>query len=467
MDETVRERPALSRPFKRRTLVELSQVTDGTLYHGGPLIMTEAQEHPLSLPPRNIPLSPVTTEDRRSLIELLEFEIGRIITEDRQPGWTSWALLGALSAILWAMSGLLPLSSLNTDHVVLVFLGSSSLVDALMVIRSLLTRQPEATGAATVRFRLTSKSLWDSRVTMLWGAARAVLLILLISYHRDLLGLRVTLLSCAYSGVIALFSVLFLLMTYVPIPVRASPVPASRRANIFRITMLLLCQIVAVLLVMQVARIGAALAGAELRFGLLMTAFVYVCLPLTYGPREYQLRAILVEVRRDLVLGSLDIDTARRQVLLALKGMETSDLLQDPLNQVLEALRDVAARNAAMSRTAEELLAQHDMITAFTKDDELRAYAALQLLEVQSAAASDALNDSATAIRQIQMTSIMMAKVAGRNARATPSLIELLEAELAQATASLDQARRSILCLHESLDRRNTQEPESSSNDSR
>jgi hypothetical protein len=42
-------------------------------------------------------------EARGELIELLEFEIARIEKEQERPGWTKWALAGAVASCGWLL----------------------------------------------------------------------------------------------------------------------------------------------------------------------------------------------------------------------------------------------------------------------------------------------------------------------------------------------------------------------------
>ena len=45
---------------------------------------------------------PVDEQARiNQLVQLLEFEIDQIRADERQPGWTRWAIFGALTSLTW------------------------------------------------------------------------------------------------------------------------------------------------------------------------------------------------------------------------------------------------------------------------------------------------------------------------------------------------------------------------------
>jgi hypothetical protein len=269
---------------------------------------------------------------REDLVRLLEFEINHIRTEEARPGWSTWALIAGLATMLWLLSHELQESKPDIDHTLLVFLLVSITYDALKIFSKFLKDIPVGKG----RFVTIRAQLSPGRSRLMVDAARNVALIAIAVHLRGSLGRAAEILIVLYYGFDTLADLLGLLLSYTDFTVPKQPQTPRLAMNVRIGGLALGC----------FAALGSAFAFSnfkmppqpELRLGGLLFAIGIVVLLVTRSQPKTPLLETLVQIRRAVGLGQLDLDSARRQVDIALEGMNVSDVLQSRLVSLLADL---------------------------------------------------------------------------------------------------------------------------------
>jgi len=107
----------------------------------------------------------------QKLIDLLEFEIDRIEEARKRPGWTVWALVAAISTLLWAgLSALDVAQHFTISTIGFLFLTLTAASDALRSLLSLLT--VDASNDSDNRFRPSADLFGQSRPKLVFRGIR-------------------------------------------------------------------------------------------------------------------------------------------------------------------------------------------------------------------------------------------------------------------------------------------------------
>lgn len=109
-------------------------------------------------------------EEAADLIDLLEFEIGRIRSDQSRPGWTTWALVGSLATMAWLLTLQLQAHAISVPSVRFLLLVFSLVCDCLCFLFPALL-QPKDSGRNS-RFDFSHALFSSSRSSLLAQAAR-------------------------------------------------------------------------------------------------------------------------------------------------------------------------------------------------------------------------------------------------------------------------------------------------------
>ncbi len=269
------------------------------------------------------------------LVKLIEFEISRLRSEEKQPGWNSWILLGALAGTLWLGLSELEKYALVPNRVFLAFLTFYLAYDSIQLLIGLL--RPSGVQTPTLRFSITKVHLAPSRIGLL---VKGILYAMLsyIAFFNPLVGpplIRYG--ALAFCLFFSLSYLLILMLTAFDLPILSHP-PLSPVIAAFS---LLYTAALTTGLIITLRSPGPTFP--EIRVAALAVA-VIICLNfLSRGLPHFPLLLTLIDVRRKLGLSQLDYSDARRQIEIALEGLQISDILQKEVDIILNNLREVTA----------------------------------------------------------------------------------------------------------------------------
>lgn len=296
------------------------------------------------------------SEEVARLIELLEFEIAQIRSEESRPGWSMWALLGGLATIAWLLTFQIEAGSADLRNTLFVVLGLSLLYDSLLWVLLLIKGQGPSKSAR--RLESTHRVFSEGRNRMVFEIGRSIAMIVIAAGFRPSLSTSTVWAACLFYG-----AWLFLMLVGVSLSYLRFPTPKDASLSwvvyvvfgtLFVLGVLTLFGVAGVIWrqdispTMNEVRIAGLLVG-----GTIMAGF------LARGRPRTPLLGALVEIRRSLGLGSMDVESARRQIDIALAGMTVGDVLQEDITELLSYLQQTSTE---LESAASELESARSMV---------------------------------------------------------------------------------------------------------
>lgn len=298
--------------------------------------------------------------DRDQLIRLIEFELSRADAAAAKPGWTTWAIMGALATVAWGLTSELRSAQVDWHRVGLLFLAVSFASDALYSVFSTL-KPSSSSRSQTLRFFHSNLTLGHARPFLAVLVVRFAALFVLTWWNWSPLSLSTSWAVSAYLIAALFFLTAMLVLSFGRIPMPQEPTSSPKLTVIVQIVAIGLPILSAASFWFGVSSEAFTSSVGEVRVaGLLWTASTLL-LVLSKSRPTYPLAASLLSIRRDLGLNRIDPETARRQVELAIDGLRVSDVLQQEIEAVLGPLR--AAMNAE-DRAMRELEALVETLSA-------------------------------------------------------------------------------------------------------
>jgi hypothetical protein len=276
-------------------------------------------------------------ESRNALFQLLTEEIKDRHEEAKLAGWTPWLVSGALISIVWLTIQDSWRQPLQTDSVRAVFLLVSLLIMLIVDVRGTLS----SFGADRARgqFLLAhTKAAPVSALTLaLWfGAIAAACLVQpRLDPNRSLI---ITGIFVSFLAVVALL--------IIPMAAFRMPFPSSRGRVLPHLVTTALTSVLYAFAILAIWKSNAMVAARvmDLRAGGLFALGAYGLFLLSRGQGNHSvITDILVDLRRDLVLGNLSIDEAHHRTRTILQGMFLSDVVRDDMRALLKLISDVRA----------------------------------------------------------------------------------------------------------------------------
>jgi len=291
---------------------------------------------------------------KRILIDLINRETDQFAVEQKRHGWTTWALLGALSTLIWLFINQTPFTSANWQRVGLLLFSLALTIDLICSFSSMFSTQhrnlPEEP-----RFVLTS----------IFGGARISLLIRLIMYSILFfisIYLKVHVFVVAkilvqiWLGLHVVMILIGLIISYRKIPI--SKFQISRRAPL--VSFLITAPMTIFLIGYYVVLVNnfRSFSPSDLKVAVLLTLIGCVLVLMADLPITSPILSSLISIRRDLVLDKIDIVWASRQIDIALSGMQVGDLLQDNIKEILDYYDTINNALKKLTRTMEAIQKQ-------------------------------------------------------------------------------------------------------------
>lgn len=291
------------------------------------------------------------------LVSLIQFELDRAEKMAAKPGWTTWALWGALATIAWLAGNEINGSIIAWEAVWSWFLFASILTDLIALIHGLLTPESGQQNQGH-RFTIANSSL---------GFARSLLTVLLVRYgiltilcinYSSLLSPWNAYPLAAYASLLSISFAILLAYSFLNYPLPSTQTPPTRSKNIISALPVLLVSMGTTSLFITLNKYTDSLSLTNIRVtGLLWTASMLIIL-LNMTRSKSPLIGPLINIRRDLGLNNIDVPTAKRQIELAIHGLQVADILQQEVSAVLTPLRLALNAQDQIDQELQALLAQ-------------------------------------------------------------------------------------------------------------
>jgi len=268
------------------------------------------------------------------IFQFLNEEISQLFAEQAQPGWTLWAVLGALATVLWLLSQELEAHTFSTENVSLLLLVFSMSSDVLRVGVEQIS--PDTKQSRTGRFQFSRQFLSSTRLSFYWELVRGMLFVgIVVTYST---GIRIDhwVAALYYSGVLILMSSLGIGLSYSKMPIDLGRLGITLKEKIV-VTVTLLVPTAWGLFgyVQHLSDLSSAPSITDYRLGALLLAILVLVEVLTTRSTPSPLISSLREIRRDLICNKIDTNTAIEQVDIALLGLRVNDFLQEEISSFL------------------------------------------------------------------------------------------------------------------------------------
>lgn len=281
----------------------------------------------------NVAKRKTTLPKHEYVLHVLDKEIDTILSDQKRPGWTVWAILGGLATSSWVLLDILKKEKINFETAIVLFFLFSMLLDGISSFTTTLSIEAYP-AKKTPRFLSASYLLGESRLTLSVLLIRYICFLLIaLSFSKGIAWPQVAFLSL-YNGLLALFLIVIIILSFLKLPI-SSPLIKLRPYNIL-INMVILGILVWSLFGYYANIIYSInVTVSEYRIAGLLIVITYLLTILTQGTQTSPILSSLIEIRRNLCFNKIDIDTAIQQIDIALVGMKLDNLIQEEIGGLL------------------------------------------------------------------------------------------------------------------------------------
>ena len=283
-----------------------------------------------------------TEQIKKQLIDLLEFEINRIHSEKLKPGWTPWALIAGIASAFWLLT-----IELENDHYswvvsFFVFLGFWICYETLEQGR-LIFNIP----SNNKRFDLINQQHLTLLLIIISRLGLFIALIVIASKFSNILGWLFSISIYAFVGTTILWYLLIALVVELAINVFQLPMisePKTIDNNYSKIIAWIQFGLggFSVFEIVRSVWLGLVIpTPVEYRIGGILFGAGFMFLILINQPLESPIGDTLVQIRRNLGLGKLEIEAAKKEIEIAVIGLSVPILLQREFAIVLEMQQEM------------------------------------------------------------------------------------------------------------------------------
>jgi len=257
------------------------------------------------------------------------------------PGWTTWAILGAVSSLIWLLLSVIEtesLSKITLLNVIFIIVFSSLCIDLCFAITKIASFFYPRGLRDTNRFTTLSSAYMGFWIILF---VRSSIILYLLSYLPSTAGIGSMLYISSY-----FFVIITLLITAVFVLLSLSEIPMPERINPKAIYKYLLHLIISLWLasgffsVINFAIIlyeKPILSVPELKVGLICALLpLLVILYLISIPQTYLLK-VLEDIHGEVANDKITTSDAKTQIDVILYGLTLSAVLQGHISSVLEA----------------------------------------------------------------------------------------------------------------------------------
>lgn len=277
--------------------------------------------------------------DKEGFNIFLNSEIENLRNEIQRPGWTTWALTGALAALVWILISLVEQGHYSLRAVASILLVISFLDYSYTPIRVLVS--PSLT-VQQLRGRIIPTRLFSANIpSFILMVAQLVFLTIVISRFSPELGSVATSISLAAVSFLLFSTMIAAIVIIARFPIVFNPGNRVASALLVVCSGLLLLSAWYHIRFLWISPGGATVY--DVRFAIVIAAIFFLSLKLISVPRGALTLDVLTNIRRELMLERLELETAIEQADIALTGDRASKLLESYIAKLLSLYRDAKA----------------------------------------------------------------------------------------------------------------------------
>jgi hypothetical protein len=339
------------------------------------------------------------SSDRTTLLAIIDWEINARKEESQRPGWTKWAIFGALATVAWVF-----LNSLGAQ--VVSWPTVTAYVACLWMLIDLLGRCGSLIGNRTrlsQTLLLKTSYLASSRTQLVLQLLRSVFLLIAVLTILTFTWKPSMVAAAVWYGLGSLVFLVLTVMSFGQQPI-AIPHDTGRRGWL-RLTHLVPIGLLAIAVVRgPTSTLTSALTGTtllELRLACLLVVACYLAYLALRDAADVPLLNELVSLRRNLAMERIDVESARKQLDLTMSGLRISDVMQKGVSRVIQYSEELSVSVEQATKTLSTLdSVMHRLVAdpaSMTPDDQTTTVALLEAANRQlgiSEPLTDKLMDS-------------------------------------------------------------------------
>jgi hypothetical protein len=330
---------------------------------------------------------------RESILGFLDSEIARVTTEQQQPGWSKWALSGALATVSWLLLSQWETQKYNATHVRALIVAIALILPGLAALGYVLAGVPSRREYYNRALALRDV-FGPARIGGLFNLLRCVA-VAICTYL--IFGVVPGWLSWLTFMLLAIdiASALFMLA----IAYTDWHIPRFNRISLFLFVLPIANVLVGLAYIDSVYTASSVGMIPDIRFAALFATGWILLVQLISPEGNAPLLGSMVTVRQRLALGQMGVEDAIRQIDILIAGLRLEDAMQAHVRRVLQlaanydegALRQEKRQNVVEGMLAslnentpeEELLKLQGVIHQY--NDEHRRLAVMVSRDVERA----------------------------------------------------------------------------------
>jgi hypothetical protein len=274
-----------------------------------------------------------------TLISFIDNEINYIQNEIEQPGWTIWAIIGAIAICGWFLLDIFPSQKITINHIFLVVLLAINIYRILFTLINL-------RNASTERKKFYSIEEINENGNILvqlfhYGTNLALIYFtyLFTSYVKSYISI-VAYLFYAFYSLMPLFSFLAQKFYFKFIPSESTIIEFNSPLIGCAVYPLLLIELfitITYALILKNPYIHVAIDDFKAAT-LIISIYILIQILINLTVKS-PILSTLIEIRRDYVFGHISDADAKKRLEIALLGLQVSDIGQNVLNKVLSIIK--------------------------------------------------------------------------------------------------------------------------------
>lgn len=304
-------------------------------------------------------------ESKETFINYLNNEIDQIREDIKMPGWTNWAVLAALASAGWFIIQEIEKNIFNLEQIYLLFIILSM---AYTVLRELYDFFKPNQSNKKIRYFTVDILFREKRLTIVINIIQACLLIFLLTHFSTQVGEIPYYLSLFHYGLILFSPALVIIIEnlikkftstnfYVPdmqnynIPVGVSF--SSKKKNKMVMNLSTIPSIALLIFVSYLLANYSLLyfhlhgltitpsAFSSLKIAILVFSIFLLLRLLIYSEQTSPTLKELVDIRRDLMFGNIELEMGRKLAEISISGLNKSAIFQREITNCVMTLQGI------------------------------------------------------------------------------------------------------------------------------
>lgn len=285
--------------------------------------------------------------DKNEIIRFLEFEISTRRTADKQPGWSTWAILGSMAMLLWLMlAEIETAANLTYSNVIYIFILLSVSIDFIVIVY--LTSKLKDKNNIQDSTRFLKLNITTTFFVVLI-ATRSIVILYLLNKISSTFASLITI-SCYTYILITFFTVSVLIIIFLfklPIPENPKPKKVYIIFGYFKeIVWGLSCTFSVIGLLSYLYKKQIILSVPDWKVGLICFGLsILILLLFKQAPKTDYLK-LLENIHRKISLDNMDIEEAKKEIDIVLFGLTLPDILQSYISDILNVHNELQKLHA-------------------------------------------------------------------------------------------------------------------------